>query len=150
MSVETSSKKLRHNLNEQIKSFNEKRTKNRRRAFWLKILATTFSAITTILLGLKGFEFLAESSLLFRNLPLVLSALVTLVGTWDGFFNHRALWVKYTLTVSNLRGILAELDYISSDSDSPPSQKAVDRLFDQCQNVLSETNTSWQSMRDEK
>ena len=150
MSVETSAKKLHHNLNEQIKAFNEKRTKNRRKAFWLKVLATTFSVITTILLGLKGFEFLTERSLVFKNLPLVLSALVTLVGTCDGFFNHRGLWVRYTLTVSNLRGILAELDYVSSDPASLPAQKTIDRLFDQYQKVLNETNTSWQTLRDEK
>jgi hypothetical protein len=149
MSVDTSVKKLREDLAAQIKSFGEKRITNKRRALWLKMLATTFSVLTTILLGLKGFEYLTESSLLFKNLPLVLSALVTLVSSFDGFFNHRALWVRYTLTVSNLRAIQDDLDYATADANAPPTQVRVDGLLKKYQNVLSETNTSWQTLRDD-
>ena len=149
MSVDASVKKLRKDLDAQIKSFAEKRMTNKRRALSLKMLATTFSVLTTILLGLKGFEYLTESSLPFKNLTLVLSALVTLVSAFDGFFNHRALWVRYTLTVSNLRAIQDELDYATADASASPSQAKVDELFKKYQNVLSETNTSWQTLRDD-
>jgi len=150
MSVETSVKKLREDLNAQIKSFDQKRMKNKRKALFLKMLATTFSVLITILLGLKGVEYLTESSLLFKNLPLVLSALVTLISAFDGYFNHRALWVQYTLTASNLKAIKAELDYATTDANAPPAQATVDGLFNKYQNALSETNASWQTLRDDK
>jgi hypothetical protein len=43
-------------------------------------------------------------------LALVLSALVTLFGEWDAFFNHRALWIRYTKTRYQLIGIKSELE----------------------------------------
>jgi len=113
------------------------------------MLVTTFSGAITVLLGLQGLESIRAAPLLAKNSALVLSALVTLLTAWDAFFNHRALWVRYTRTVTELRGIQSELEYVSSDSDQKPKEADIDRLFERYQSALKETNVSWQTLRDD-
>src|ERR1700694_739198 len=116
MSVDGKVKYLTETINAQIESFGKLRIINKGKAFWFKMLITSSSAATTILLGLQGLDHwtLFHAPTLVKNLALLLSALVTLFSTWDTFFNHKALWVRYTLTLSQLKGIRAELEYLSS------------------------------------
>jgi hypothetical protein len=135
----------------QIVSFAARRQTNKKKAFWFKMLITSFSAGTTILLGLQGLETLFPSApTVIKNMALVLSAFVTLFSAWDTFFNHKALWVRYTKTVTDLRSILSELEFLSSNTDSKVEGTDLDRLFRKYQSVLDETNSFWQNLRDDR
>ena len=150
MSVDSKLKYLAESLKSQIESFHKRRTANKKRAFWIRMLATSFSAATTILLGLQGLEYIKfiDASLIVKNVALVLSAFVTLFGAWDAFFNHRALWIRYTKTLTELVGIKAELEYLSSGNEGLKEEE-IDRLFQKFQAALEETNSFWQSLRDD-
>jgi hypothetical protein len=147
MSVDGKVKYLTETINEQIESFGKLRIINKGKAFWFKMLITSSSAATTILLGLQGLEHWTLLPPLVKNLALLLSALVTLFSTWDTFFNHKALWVRYTLTLSQLKGIRAELEYLSSNGSQDLKEEDVDLLFRKYQSVIQETNSAWLSLR---
>jgi hypothetical protein len=134
---------LKENIDKQIGSFSARRTANKRKAFWFKMLATSFAAITTIMLGLRVPE---DAAAQMKNAALVSSALVTLFGAWDGFFNHRALWVRHTITETQLKGIRSDLAYLLC-SDNHGTEKEVDALYSRYTSVLNETNASWQQLR---
>jgi len=151
MSADSKAKYLAETINEQIESFSQRRIKNKGKAFWFKMLITSSSAATTVLLGLQGLEHFTmfNAPIMAKNLALLLSALVTLFSAWDAFFNHKALWVRYTKTVSQLKSIGSELAYLTSKGAQALKEEDADRLFQKYQSVVEETNTFWQSLRDD-
>lgn len=150
MSADGKAKYLMDSLNQHLESFGKKRKENKDKAFWFKMFVTSFSAGTTILLGLQGLESITffNASIWVKNVALVFSAFVTLFSVWDTFFNHRALWVRYTKTITQLRGVKAELEYLSSN-EGKVKEEDVDRLYQKFQTILEATNAFWQSLRDE-
>src|SRR5215471_12960988 len=97
---------LRSLINDSISSFEKKRNRNRNKAFLAHFGATAISAAVTVLLGLQGIN---DGQVIYvRNAALILSAIVTVLTGFDAFFNHRALWVRYTQTVSQLYEVRAK------------------------------------------
>ena len=133
-------------LRSQIHSFDTKRKNNKRKALFFKLTVTLFGGATTVLLGLQGVGH--ESA--FRNLALVFSAVLTLLSTWDTFFNHRSLWTRYTATYTELRTIEADLDYLRLAGEGALSESQVDALYMRYQNVLRNTNEWWQHERQQE
>lgn len=151
MTVDSKAKYLAESLQAQIDAYGKRRDTNKTKAFWFKMLATSFSAATTILLGLQGLEFVSfvNAPIIARNVALVLSALVTLFSAWDAFFSHRSLWIRYTKTLTQLVAIRSELEYLSSNNNEGLLAEDVDRLFQAFQSTLEETNQFWQGLRDD-
>jgi hypothetical protein len=146
MGVSEKTEFLSSALRTQIHSFNAKRKDNKRKALFFKLTVTVLGGTTTVLLGLQGVGH--EST--FRNLALVLSAMVTLLSTWDTFFNHRGLWTRYTATYTELRTIEADLEYMHLGGEGVLSESQVDELFTRYQRVLRNTNEWWQHERQEE
>src|SRR5689334_6541408 len=89
-------------------------------------------------------ECLASSG--FHNVALVLSAVVTMLSAWDAFFNHRALWVRYTTIAAELKAIRSHLNYATVGGTGDDS--ILDQLFAQYQAVLKATNEWWLHQRE--
>ena len=139
---------LKTQLTDYISSFERKRNQNKTKAFLLYFSATAISATVTVLLGLQGVE--DENVVFIRNSALILSATVTLLTGFETFFNHRALWVRYTQTATELNAVQLKLNYLLADAESDVPENDVDRLFDEMQRALSETNRWWQDQRAEE
>lgn len=135
---------FKRDLDGKIEFFKYVQINNKKKAFLLKMLATLFGLLTTVLLGLQVAELTAG---ILKNIALVTSALVTLLSAIDAFFNHRALWVRYTATLSQLDVVRIELDYLNAAADQAPKEGDVDRLFAKYRSILDETNTSWTELR---
>ncbi len=86
--------------------------------------------------------------LYLKNTALCFSALVTVFGAWEAFFDHRGLWVKYTRTHAQLLSIKASLDYLMLGG-TDIKQEEVDALFRKFEDVIAESNDSWLQLRSE-
>ncbi|MGF7183691.1 hypothetical protein HDF11_005224 [Tunturiibacter psychrotolerans] len=75
---------------------------------------------------------------------------MTLLTTAETFFNHRALWVRYTQTVTQLYSISDKLDYLSAGQNADTEDKDLDKLFDELQRTFAQTNDFWKSERSEQ
>jgi uncharacterized protein DUF4231 len=139
---ETKAQLLHRELDRQIGSFEAARKLNKRRALAFKLSITGLGSLTTVVLGFQS----AWERELLHNVALVLSAIVTLLSAWDSFFNHRALWVRYTTTASELKALRAQLAYITAAND--PDSAALDHLFTEFQTVLKTTNEWWLHQRE--
>lgn len=138
---------LRSQLNASLKSFQEKRRANKKKAFRVYLGATAISAVVTVLLGLQG---VPDNKVVYvRNLALILSATVTLLTGFDTFFNHRALWMRYTQTVTQLFGLQNRLEYLTAVEGQEVPDTEVDRLFEDMQGTLADTNRWWLDQRAE-
>jgi hypothetical protein len=138
---------LRKCLDEQIIGFGKRRQANRNKAFRLRIAVVCCGAVTTILLGLHS---VAESWQSFvKDCALIFSALVTVVGAFDAFYNHRALWIRYTVTYTQLKTLDSRLEYLTAGGLEELDDTEIDRLFTEFQQVLNETNANWLQLRKE-
>ena len=125
--------------------YNAKRRENKRKALLFKLTITGFSGATTVLLGLQGIG----QEYLLRNTALLLSAWVTLLSTWDSFFNHRGLWASYTTTCAALRAVESDLEYLLLRDDGMYTEEQTDKLYERYQAIIQETNQWWQRERSE-
>jgi len=139
---------LLEQLEDRIKSFQKRRERNRLFAFRLVISGTILSASTTVLLGVTG---LSEGvALVLKNIALLTSATVTIISTWEAFFDHKGLWIRYTRTRAQLLAVKTRLQYKLSDTNGAIPDADLDKLFDQYQSILDETNDSWLQLRKDK
>ena len=145
METDKQSTYLANKLDEQIKVFDRYRENNKFKALFFKLSITALGGITTVIWGLQG----VGNEDLFRNVALVLSATITLLGTFDTFFDHRAMWVRYTKTVTDLRAIRSDLEYQQTVSDNLASEK-LDRLYARYKSVITDTNEWWHQLREKE
>lgn len=80
---------------------------------------------------------------------LVFSGLVTALGAIDGFFDHRALWIRYTATNNELRTLQGKLEYLIAGGVDKITETQIDELFDELMHILQETNAFWVQLRKE-
>ena len=138
-------KYLSRALKKTSSEYNAKRGENKRKALLFKLTITGFSGATTVLLGLQGIG----QEYLLRNTALLLSAWVTLLSTWDSFFNHRGLWARYTTTCAALRAVESDLEYLLLMDDGMYTDEQIDELYDRFQAIIQETNQWWERERSE-
>ena len=136
---------LKDSIQTQIDSFQRQRQKNKTISFSLKISMVTFGALTTVLLGLKGFS--NETEIVFKNMALILSAGLTLFSAIEAFFDHRELWIRYTTTATLLMSLKAEIDFRSSNQGIEVPEIEIEKYFERYQSILRETNEFWNRLR---
>jgi hypothetical protein len=133
-------------LSDRIDSFQVRRKQNRRLSFRLKIWATILSAVTTVLLGLQGVNLQAWVEPAIRDLALVVSSIVTVLGACEAFYDYRGLWVRYTETRARLLSLRARLQFLSN-GDGALSAKVLEDLFEAYERILGDSNDAWLRMR---
>jgi hypothetical protein len=138
---------LNSQLKEALSAFETKRLRNKNTAFRTYLGATVLSAIVTVVLGFQGIP--ATKVPYVQNAALILSSVVTMLMGFETFFNHRALWVRYPQTVSQLLSIQAKIQYLEARGSFVTQDVELDKLFDELQLTLTQTNNWWQSQRSE-
>lgn len=127
-----------------LRVFDAKRQKNKFIAFGLKIAIALLSAGVTVLLGLS---YPNKPETTFKNIALSLSALSAVIGTWDAFFNHRTLWIRYTIAANRMRSLLEEIRYEIARSQGVVPAATVDQMFGKYREIVNEANHAWEDMR---
>ena len=134
---------LEKGLREQIKGYVKLITDNRRRAFALKLAVAILGAFTTVAIGLQSSAITgAAAKPLVSAVALVFSASITVLSTWDSFFDHRWQWVKYAATLDELYCISADLGFKRASGEPIPSA-FLDDLHARFQATLRDTNRAW-------
>lgn len=134
-------------IDKRIGSFRERRNENRKYAIRAKFLSLAIASLTTILLGLNGLN--PSSKLVLQNLAFIFSAVTTLLTGWDTFFNYRGLWFRYTATLNELYELKDKLEYLSTGEIKNIEPDELDKLYEQYQRILDDTNTNWVELRKE-
>jgi uncharacterized membrane protein len=123
--------------------FDKKRQKNKFLAFGLKISIAALGAATTVLLGIS---YSGKPDNLFKNIAIGLSALSAVIAAWDAFFNHRVLWLRYTVAANKMRALREEIRYQLS-RDKGMKEEIADKFFAQYQTIIAEINNAWEDLR---
>ena len=133
-------------LDKQLRLFLTRRRRDKRKSTTLQMATVSLSAIITVLLGLRVDPGL-ESVL--ANVALGLGVAVTILATYDSFFDHRKLWVIRTITVRRLEELQRELDYraassVKSLNDLSPI------IFSRLNQILEDDRREWLQIRNQR
>jgi hypothetical protein len=137
---------LKERIGYHIKQYRDKRDKNRSWAINIRAATILAGGATTVLLGVK-------SSILFHNieeylsvLALLLSAVVTMLTTWEGFRDYHWKWVRYRTTLYDLYTIKDDLLYELAGGGIKRTSQLEDD-YNRLRIALKETDEQWASQR---
>lgn len=129
-----------------ISLFDRKRQRNKFLSLGIRLTSAAMAAAITILLGLSMSP---QNKTFYANVALVFGATITVLNTWDAFFNHRALWVRFTVATQSLHCIKEELEYLRSDKNQLTAEQ-IDSLHSDFKEVLITVNRDWENLRKEE
>jgi hypothetical protein len=135
---------LEEKIQEYIILFDKKRQLNKFLSFGIKLTGALMAASITVLLGIT---FKEKPENLFKNIALILGALITVFNTWDAFFNHKSLWVRFTIAMSKLYALKNSISYLKTKSADQITETKLDSMYEELQTIISETNSNWEELR---
>lgn len=138
---------IQEKIDKRISSFRKRRDENRKSTIQAKLLSLAVASLTTILLGLTGIN--PSSKIIIQNIAFIFSAVTTLLTAWDTFFNYRGLWIRYTVTLNELYELRDNIEYLRTSEKENIKIEDLDKLYQQYQKILDETNTTWVEFRKE-
>lgn len=125
------------------------RNNNKYKSFTLKLLAVCFAGAITVLLGINVSDNWAAW---FKNIALILSAIITVLNAYEGFYDHRSLWIQGTVTFSQLATLKNEVDYFAAGREQNVSGDDMSKLDDfnnRLEQILQDELKAWLKMRQE-
>jgi hypothetical protein len=132
-------------LNRVTDRFSRKRRRNKRMAFGLRIGAVFVSGSVAVLLGFNASQDIAGW---LKNVALVLGVLIMVMNAMEAFFDHRALWVRETVTRARLRHLKMEMQFYAHSRSHEEMQLAdIERFMAQMREILREDLESWIDLR---
>ncbi|WP_206050873.1 SLATT domain-containing protein [Nocardioides speluncae] len=118
-----------------------RKTRFRRSAAVVRILALGMTALSTVILGISAIPNRASWAL-----PLVAS--VTLLGGLDAFFNWRSRWVLMEETLYRMNRLRDEIDFLLVTGDpAQVTREQLERFFADQQAIWSDVSRRWVEFR---
>jgi hypothetical protein len=143
--------KFEEHLTEIVQGFAKECHKNKKIALRLKISAVFLSGVVTVCLGLKFSGAATPWQTWLSNLALFLSAVITVVGAYEAFFDPRAIWIRETIVYTKLRNLKREFEFWAAGCDGemlePTEAEQLDRFKDQLDQILIESLKNWMKIR---
>lgn len=134
-------------VDRQIEAFRKRRAEYKRKSTRAKVAVVVLAALSTVLVGLQGIG--EWGRVWIQNLALLSTALVTLVTSLEMFFNHQALYVRYTGTTVQLYMLRAQLQYLLSKSHGVGRPEDLDQIYARLTEILEQTSSEWLAARKE-
>jgi hypothetical protein len=146
MEIEEKLKFLQKELDARILEFKRKRNGDKQKAFGLKILAVSFAATITVLLGLKVEGDWAK---ILQSVALLLGALITVLNAVEAFYDHRSLWIRRTYSLARLYALKADLSFTVAGMEvSEIDVKIITKFMDRYENILQDDLKAWLRQRE--
>lgn len=132
---------LQSRLNDYIDVFSRKRKRDKAKAFRYKLLALVLTLSATLALGI---EWTSEVSPYAKQIAFIATALVGFFTGIDLYYNHKGLWVQFTITRNQLYRIRDDLDYyVEKVGVENMNEQELDEYHHRIQAVLDECNSWW-------
>lgn len=135
---------VRSEIMEQVEDFGSYGRWNRLWGLGHRVAGALLGGATTILIGFKSIIGGDHPSL--SAAALVTSALVTVLATWEAFFDSRWLWVLYIKYRDDLRLLLKRFDYATAGG-CKLSAAELDRYYNDYLQILKDAYGEWREKR---
>lgn len=144
MSQQLSDKILVDMINSGIVCLKNKTQKNKRRFQVFTGLSILFGAAITLTLGLD----LPDFPKVQKNVALTLGVCLTIVNSWLAIFDYKKLWMRQKVTLLGLYQLKNQLMYLK-ESSLGCTQKNLDELFQQYQDIWEKDSSEWLSIHNQ-
>jgi hypothetical protein len=135
---------VRSEIVEQVNDFGSRGGWNRFWGLGHSIAGALLGGATTVLIGFKSIIGGDHPSL--STAALITSALVTVLATWEAFFDSRWLWVLYVKYRDDLEILLKRFDYAIA-GDRKLSTKELDGYYNEYLQILRAAYNEWREKR---
>ena len=129
-------------IQNRIEMFNWNRNSNAKRAARVTTWSAILGALGTVAIGLSGMD-LGVWKQLLNGTALALTASVTALQAWSGFFGHRQSSVFYSDGYTRLWEIGRDLEHVELISAPDVQGHALRTLYARFQNTLRELHEQW-------
>ena len=120
---------------------------NKKKSFNIYIGIALASATITILVAIAN-DIPENLRLTVKIITLILSGITTVLAAWDGFYNHKQLWINYGETRNHLRSLQLKLKLLKqSERENDSTLRAI---YEEYQDVLQNGNSNWKALRMEE
>ncbi|KXX68737.1 DUF4231 domain-containing protein [Flammeovirga sp. SJP92] len=120
---------------------------NKLKSFRIYLGIAIASALITILVAISN-DVPEAYKLHIKIITLLLSGLTAVLAAWDGFYNHKQLWINYGESRNQLRAIQLKMKMM--DENERKNNKLLDEIFKEFQEVMHHGNSNWKTLRMEK
>ena len=135
---------LKKRIDDSLTRAQNNRRNNQRKASFIKITVTLFSATATVLLGLQ----IQNLDSLFKSVAFILTALVTTLSALEPFFNFRALWVEHETALWKFHILRDKLEfYLAGITPEEANPDKINGFHNEYLSIWNELNKSWISHR---
>lgn len=136
---------LKTSVNDRINGINKRRLNYRQQAFYAFFSTAALAALATVLLGLQLNGKWVET---IRITALIITSLITLINTFNAFFNHKELWIANNTALNKLYELKFNMEYVEKGSQ-PFDLQVIDLYKKKYQEILDELNQTWYKSRAE-
>ncbi|MCF2873477.1 MULTISPECIES: SLATT domain-containing protein [unclassified Tenacibaculum] len=135
---------LQEEISKMIEKTSNSSTQNKKKSFRIYIGISISSALVTFLVAIGG-DIPKEWSSTLKVITLFFSAFSTVLAAWDGFYNHKQLWVYYGDSKNNLKALLLKLRLLSEDDKNNPEM--INEIHKEYQAIMNKGNYKWKELR---
>jgi hypothetical protein len=143
--------KFEEHLKEITDGFGKECHNNKKVALRLRISSVLLSAIVTVCLGLKLAKNWDGWQIPLTNVALFLSAIITVLGAYEAFFDPRAIWIRETIVYTKLRNLKREFEFWAAGCDAetlePADAKKLEAFKQKLDQILVESLKNWMKIR---
>ena len=143
---------LKNCLVDTIQKYRVKRNRNKAGAIAIQSAMFLFSISTTVLIGWQlgvGADDISTKTGI-TNAALISSALAAGTMTIDKFFDFKALWVAYNVSIANLNSALAKINYLASLKPENLLRIQLDEIFVRYESVCANMDKTYLEVRNAK
>jgi len=134
---------LLENINYEIGQVAKGHAYYRRTSVWPFMISSALSALVVVFLGLNNFLCLKDW---FQMAALLLTAMVTVLNAYSGFYKNRENWVAYTVAQTEFYKLVFDIGYDEQGGHVFTDQE-VEVYRIRYQAILDELNNSWKHTR---
>ncbi|MFC5452174.1 DUF4231 domain-containing protein [Paenibacillus aestuarii] len=143
MSSNEKAKFLQQEIQDMILFFQKRKRRNKKKAFYIKLLTIICSALISVLLGLKDIN----AGNLLVNISIGLGAFITVLNFIESFYNHKELWIKEAKAHIELLELKTNIDfYIVGEDNSNIKLTDLEKFKDRFNEIINTNANNWASM----
>lgn len=134
---------LQQEISKMIEFSSSRAKRNKKNSFRIYISIAISSALITFLVAV-GDDF-KEYRTIIKILTLFFSASSTIFAAWDGFYNHKELWVIYGETRGRLKELELKTKLATEQDKNDPEY--IDQIHKDFQSIVNHGSFKWKELR---
>ncbi|WP_096084920.1 DUF4231 domain-containing protein [Agaribacterium haliotis] len=131
-------------IDSHIDAFNKKIKRDKDKAYRFKLISLVLTAVATIALGLEGLE---DSAAVLKNTALVCTAGIAFFNGIDMYYNHKGLWIQYTVSRNKLYELKDDIALDLACAEQELDEQAIRRYYAAMKQVIAQCNNWWEKER---